>query len=62
MLGTTVVYSTGDDGVAGFNDACLDVNGMCVIVSFVHCRFGIKCYLQTMKLARVAQPSIPNSR
>ncbi|KJA23288.1 hypothetical protein HYPSUDRAFT_201573 [Hypholoma sublateritium FD-334 SS-4] len=26
MLGTTVVYSTGDDGVAGFNDACLDVN------------------------------------
>ncbi|KAF8964250.1 subtilisin-like protein [Flammula alnicola] len=26
MLGTTVVYSTGDDGVAGFNNVCLDAN------------------------------------
>ncbi|KAF9474020.1 subtilisin-like protein [Pholiota conissans] len=27
MLGTSVVYSTGDDGVAGFSNVCLDKNG-----------------------------------
>ncbi|KAF4617122.1 hypothetical protein D9613_005784 [Agrocybe pediades] len=27
MMGTTVVYSTGDNGVAGFNNVCLDNDG-----------------------------------
>jgi tripeptidyl-peptidase-1 len=38
MMGTSVIYSSGDDGVAGFGAVCLDSNRM-FLVSLEEFRF-----------------------
>jgi hypothetical protein len=39
IMGTTVLYSSGDDGVAGFGGVCLLPNGVPVL--FVICCYGL---------------------
>jgi tripeptidyl-peptidase I len=34
MMGTSVLYSSGDDGVAGGNGLCLDSQGLSIFISF----------------------------
>ena len=34
MMGTSVLYSSGDDGVAGGNGLCIDSQGLSIFISF----------------------------